>query len=155
MLIFSFLLTNIWPKSVLKISSTENFGDELLFKDASLTLLRNMEAEFLTDFPYSCILCSTPGKRTAEIKELLSKTAAKQHKNIWCRKNSLRVNRKLLFQRLESTTNSVAKLIILVRIGPDFWILSGRWQCKWTVLCSVFTLKSQSAVTYVTVVFKT
>lgn len=79
MLIFSFLLINIWPKSVLKISSTENFGNELPFKDASLTLLRKMEAEFLTDFPYSCILCSTPGKRKAEIKELLSKTAAKQH----------------------------------------------------------------------------
>lgn len=97
MLIFSFLLINIWPKSVLKISSTESFGDKLLFKDASLTLLRNMEAEFHTDIPYSCNQefhtdipyswnhCSAPGKQTAEIKELLSKSTAKQHKNMWSR----------------------------------------------------------------------
>lgn len=84
-LIFSFLLINIWPKSVLKISSTESFGDELLSKDASLTLLRNMAAEFHTDFQYSCSDCSTPGKRIAEIKELLSKATAKQHKNMCSR----------------------------------------------------------------------
>lgn len=85
MLIFSFLLINIWPKSVLKISPTESFEDELLFKDVNLTLLRNMEAEFHTDFSYSCSHCSTAGKRAAEIKKLLSKATAKQHKNTWSR----------------------------------------------------------------------
>lgn len=52
---FSFLLINIWPKSVLKISSTESFGDELFFKDTSLTLLRNMEAEFHTYLSYPVV----------------------------------------------------------------------------------------------------
>lgn len=72
MLIFSFLLVSIWSKSVVKVPSTESYWDELL-----LTLLSNKEAESHTDFQYYCSDCATPGKKTAEIKGLLSKAIAK------------------------------------------------------------------------------
>lgn len=85
MLVFSFLWVSIWSKSVVKIPSAESYCDELLFKDARLTLLSNKEAESHTDFQYYCSDCATPGKKTAEIKELLSKAIAKQHKNMYSR----------------------------------------------------------------------
>jgi len=71
--------------SVVKVPSTECYWDELLFKDACLTLLSNNEAESHTDFQHYCSGSATPCKKTAKITELISKATAKQHKNMYSR----------------------------------------------------------------------